>query len=138
MTAATNTFAASVAVTAVPLSAFSDKASVAAYYECSGTMATCIASANLTTDAATVTSSGGTGAGPTFAWTKVSGDTFTIGSASSATTTFSIACGRGLTKSAVYRCTVTRGAANVTVDVNVSAEYSFSIDREPPEGSEPP
>jgi hypothetical protein len=138
MTAAINASMASVATAAVPLSAFSDKTAVSSYYECSGTMAPCIASANLTTDAATVTSSGGTGAGPTYAWTRVSGDVFTIGSAASATTTFTIACGRGLTKTAVYRCTVTRGAANVTVDIAVSAQYSFEVDRDPPKGSEPP
>jgi len=137
MTAAINASMSSVAVAAVPLSAFADKAGVSAYYECYGTASTCIASANITTDAVTVTSSGGTGAGPTYAWTQVSGDVFTITSSTSASTTFSISCARNTSNAAVYRCTVTRGAGSFTVDVNVTAEYSYASDGSPPGGEEP-
>jgi hypothetical protein len=124
-------------VTIAPLSAFADKASVAGYYACTGTVGTCLATANLSTDTVTITSSGGTGAGPTFAWTRISGDVFTVTSAATAATNFTIACGRGLTKSAIYRCTVTRGAGSVTVDVTVTAQYAYAPDGSPAIGEEP-
>ena len=124
-------------VTVAPLSGFADKASVSGYYSCTGTVGTCLASANLSTDTVTVTAFGGTGAGPTFAWTRVSGDVFTITSAATAATNFTISCGRGLTKSAIYRCTITRGAANYTVDVTVTGQYYYAADGDPPVGEEP-
>lgn len=137
MTAAINASMASVAIASIPLSAFSDKASVTSYYLCVGAVGTCPLNVTLITDAATVSSSGGTGAGPTFAWTRISGDVFTITSAASASTTFSISCARNASKSAVYRCTVTRGAGSVTVDVTVTAQYAYASDGSPPGGEVP-
>lgn len=70
--------------------------------------------------ASVVTASGGTSP-YTYAWTKVSGDTLTVTSATSASTTFSGTPGANNTLQAVYRCTVTDDvAATTTVDVNVT------------------
>jgi hypothetical protein len=75
----------------------------------------------LTTASVTVTAVNGT-PGYTYAWTWASGGTsITIGSASAATTTFSVS-GMAVDeeRSGVARCTVTdSGAATATVDVNV-------------------
>lgn len=75
-----------------------------------------------TTNSVTVTPTGGTGP-YTYAWTKDSGDVFTLSGASSASTTFSIASlPAGDTRSAVYRCTVTDSLAatcSVTIGVTV-------------------
>lgn len=71
--------------------------------------------------ATVITSTGGAGAGPTYSWTKLSGSSAILAdSPTSATTTFSAYLGFGITKTAVMRCTVTRGVDSVTVDVNVS------------------
>lgn len=73
----------------------------------------------------TVTSTGGSGAGPTFAWTRLSGSSaVSATSPSSATTTFNAIIGRfgAGTRTAVMRCTVTRGVESVFVDVPVLLE----------------
>lgn len=73
-----------------------------------------------TTPSRTVTAAGGTSP-YTYAWAKVSGDTLTVTSPTSAATTFSGTPGVGNTLHAVYRCTVTDNvAATATVDVSVS------------------
>lgn len=73
-----------------------------------------------TTPSRTVTAAGGTSP-YTYAWAKVSGDTLTVTSPTSASTTFSGTPGVGNTLQAVYRCTVTDNvAATTTVDVSVS------------------
>ena len=75
------------------------------------------ANSSLTTSSVTASLVGGTGT--TFSWAKVSGDTFTITSPSSASTTFSITgVGAGVTRSAVYRCTIN---STYTIDVSVTA-----------------
>lgn len=125
------------AVATPPLSAAPDRLSVSALYECYGTTGSCIAAANITTDTVTISSTGGTGAGPTYSWAKVSGDTFTITASTSAATAFSASVNRNTQKSAVYRCTVTRGAATYDVDVNVLAVYTYANDTDPPIGPEP-
>lgn len=75
----------------------------------------------ITTGSVTITASGG--AAPySYAWTKVSGDTFTIGSASLATTNFSGAPGPYNEMSAVYKCIVTdANSDSFAMNVNVSA-----------------
>ena len=125
------------AVATPPLSAAPDRLSVSALYECYGTTGSCIAAANITTDTVTISSTGGTGAGPTYSWAKVSGDTFTITASTSAATAFSASVNRGTAKTAVYRCTVTRGVATYDVDVNVLAVYTYANDTDPPIGPEP-
>jgi hypothetical protein len=73
-----------------------------------------------TTPTLTVTAAGGTSP-YTYAWAKVSGDTLTVTSPTTAATTFSGTPGIGNTLHAVYRCTVTDNvAATATVDVSVS------------------
>jgi hypothetical protein len=79
--------------------------------------------ANVTTDAVTVSASGGTSP-YSYSWTKVSGGTISITSNTAATTTFSAA---GLSaseaRSAVMRCTVTDSSsplATATIDVTVT------------------
>jgi hypothetical protein len=78
----------------------------------------------VTTNSVTVTPSGGTSP-YTYAWTKVSGDTFTVTSPTAAATTFSVTLGSGGLASAIYRCTVTDDAsATYTVDVSVLANIT--------------
>ena len=124
-------------VATAPLSAAPDRPSVSALYECYGTTATCVSAANMTTDTVTISSTGGTGAGPTYSWANLSGDTFTITASTSAATAFSASVNRGTQKSAVYRCTVTRGVDTYDVDVPVLAIYTYSNDTDPPIGPEP-
>lgn len=75
---------------------------------------------SITTNSVTVTPEGGTGP-YAYAWTYVSGDTFTVSSASSATTTFSATLAAGETRHGVYRCTITDSlSATASVDVPVT------------------
>lgn len=74
----------------------------------------------LTTNSVTVTPSGGT-APYTYAWSFVSGDTVTINSPTSATTTFTGDPVGYSVLSSVYRCTVTdNAAADASVTVGIS------------------
>jgi hypothetical protein len=85
---------------------------------------------DITSDSTTVTASGGTSP-YTYAWTKVSGDTLTVNSSTSATTSFT-----GTTipqwgfKTALYRCTVTDSTGGTpltaTVDVDITLERQGS------------
>lgn len=80
-------------------------------------LTTSTGSGSITTASVTASLVGGTGT--TFSWAKVSGDTFTVTSPSAASTTFSITgVGAGVTKSAVYRCTIN---STYTVDVPITA-----------------
>jgi len=78
-----------------------------------------------TSNSATATASGGSG-GYTYAWTRVSGDTYTINSSTSATTTFTTTLSNGQFKSGIYRCTVTSGGVTASADIQVDSE-SFDI-----------
>jgi hypothetical protein len=79
-----------------------------------------LGSGAVTTNATTVTPTGGTGP-YTYAWSLVSGDTFTVNSPTAATTTFTTGLTTGQDKSAVYRCTVTDSLlAEATATVGVS------------------
>lgn len=72
-----------------------------------------------TSSSATVSVKGGIGPF-TYAWTYVSGDTFTVTSASAATTTFSKVVIPNGAYIGVYRCTVTPAAGLAkTVDVSI-------------------
>lgn len=63
-------------------------------------------SGSLTSSTSTGSASGGAG-GYTYAWTYVSGDSFTINTSSTAATTFTTSLGVNVYKSGTYRCTVT-------------------------------
>ena len=80
-----------------------------------------LGSGSLTSPPATGTGSGGTGP-YTYAWTYVSGSSFTINSPGLASTTFTTSLTAGQLKSGVYRCTVTdslsaTASATITVDL---------------------
>jgi hypothetical protein len=78
---------------------------------------------SLTSDPATGTGAGGSG-GYTYAWTYVSGDSYTINSPSSATTTFTTTLASEQIKTGTYRCTVTDSASNTassTIEVQLEA-----------------
>jgi len=76
-----------------------------------------------TTNDVTITPIGGSGS-YTYSWARVSGDTYTISAATSATTHFSLSASTPTDHSAVYRCTVNDGAGQTTtVDVNVSTSH---------------
>lgn len=82
----------------------------------------------LFTNAVTVTAAGGTGSGPAYAWSRVSGSaSISAASPTSATTTFSATVYSNSPVSAQFRCTVTRGVETRTVDVFVSLEYIKGI-----------
>ena len=78
-----------------------------------------------TSSSATATASGGAG-GYTYAWTRVSGDSYTINSSTSASTTFTTTLSNGQFKSGIYRCTVTSGSVTASADIQVDFE-SFDI-----------
>jgi hypothetical protein len=66
---------------------------------------------SITSDPATGTGAGGSG-GYTYAWTYVSGDSYTINSPSSASTTFTTTLAAEELKTGTYRCTVTDSLSN--------------------------
>lgn len=80
-----------------------------------------IGGGSLTSSPATGTGAGGT-APYTYAWTYVSGNSYTIDSPGLATTTFTTSLTAGQLKSGVYRCTVTdslsaTASATITVEM---------------------
>lgn len=81
----------------------------------------------VTTNSVTVTPSGGTGP-YTYAWSKQSGDDFTVNSPTAATTTFTTQTDvseSNLSQSAIYGCLVTDSlSATFTVEVNVYAGFT--------------
>jgi hypothetical protein len=111
--AATKTAIVSVEITRIAMTASASPSTLSK----TGTAAT------LTTASTTVTPSGGT-APYTYAWTFVSGDSFTITSASAATTTFSATLNEDEFVSGIYRCTVTDSTGGTpltaTADVPVT------------------
>lgn len=91
---------------------------------------------SVTSSAAVAVASGGTSP-YTYAWTKVSGDTFTVTSPTAASTTFSTSLTNGQTKSGVYRCTATDAAsATAYDDVTVNTVSTYVPPSPPP--SNPP
>ena len=91
-------------------------------------------SGTFTTSSTTVTPSGGTSP-YTYAWAKVSGDTFTITSSTSASTTFSTSgLNEGDSISGTYRCTVTdsTGGTPLTATADVSVNFWRGYSGTPP------
>lgn len=85
----------------------------------------------VTSESVTVSSTGGSGAGPTYAWRFFSGDSgIAVSNPTAATVSFSGPVGRRQSKSAVWRCTVTRGTDSRFVDVEVTLTYNYSFNGE--------
>lgn len=79
---------------------------------------------NITSNTVTITATGGTGVGPTYSWARVSGSSAISATVpTGATTAFTASVGSNQTLSAVFRCTITRGAESVTIDVTVFLSY---------------
>lgn len=71
----------------------------------------------------TVTAVGGSGAGPTYAWSRVSGSSsITATNSGLATTAFQARVGRSQAVTARFKCAVTRGVETVEVFVDVTLE----------------
>ena len=79
-----------------------------------------------TTNAVTVTAYGGVSP-YTYAWTKVSGDTLTITSASTYSVAWTASGTAPSSKAAVWKCTVTDSAGNSTDTSNVSVSVAFQL-----------
>lgn len=79
-----------------------------------------------TTNAVVVTASGGI-TPYTYAWTKVSGDTLTISSASATSVTWSASGTAPEIKAAVWKCSVTDAMGTVIDSVGVSVGVSFNV-----------
>lgn len=78
----------------------------------------------LVSNTITATAVGGVGAGPTYAWTYVSGNTGILcNSPGTAATTFSCNLAGNRFAFATWRCTATRGVDQDSIDVRVSFEY---------------
>lgn len=78
----------------------------------------------LNTTTITATATGGTGSGPTYAWSYVSGDMgFIPSNPTSASTGWSINIPQNATKSATWKCTATRGVDTDEATVLVTADY---------------
>lgn len=79
----------------------------------------------ITTPAATATPSGGTGP-YTYAWSLMTGDTFTVDSPTASSTTFTAFLGDGLNKNAIYKVIVTDSAAATGTGYVLVGGYSTS------------
>lgn len=109
-----------------PLVGFVSPATANDTYRCVGyPPSVCVSPQVITTNAVVVTYTGGDGSSPTYAWAKVSGDTHTITSPTSASTTFSKSVERVESFSAVYRCTLTVGSETALLDVPVTTFYDY-------------
>jgi hypothetical protein len=92
---------------------------------------TCPIATTITSTSVTVSSTGGTGAGPTYLWEYVSGDTsISVSNTTATTVTFSGIVTRRNTKTARWKCTVTRGTETSVVYVDVELTYSYFVDGE--------
>lgn len=91
-----------------------------AYGSCSTASGPCQA----VTNSMTATPSGGSG-GYTYAWERVSGDTYTVTNPTSASTAFSTSASN-TSKSGVYRCKVTDSVSTVaySTSFNVSTDHN--------------
>lgn len=108
------------------LSATASTNYVSGAYNCIGT--SCATVRSITSLPVVITATGGSGTGPTYSWTRVSGDSAISATASTSDTTqFTANVPRETEYTAVFRCTVTRGTDTVTVDVNVSISYAWGV-----------
>jgi hypothetical protein len=95
------------------------------FYLCADNPPTyCPTQVSTPTNAVTISASGGTSS-YTYSWAHISGDTFTVNSPASATTTFTRTTNKNQTFSGVYRCTVSDGITSASVDVTVTSTYEF-------------
>lgn len=98
---------------------------LATAYSCTGNTTACPTPLNQTSGAATVAVVGGNGTN-VVAWTYISGDSYTINSSTSLTTTFTTSLAHNTSKSGVYRCTVTSGLQVQTIDLTVTFSYTYT------------
>lgn len=107
------------------LTATSDKSTVTKFDSCIGL--SCPTVKTVTTAAVTVTSSGGSGAGPTYQWEYVSGSSnIEVTAPTANSTTFYANLPRNTTQNAQWKCVVTRGVDTVEVFVSVTVGYIYS------------
>lgn len=86
----------------------------------------CLFVATVTTNSVTITPSGGSGAGPTYSWQYVSGDSsITPNSPTAATTTFTGNVSRNLNRSAIYKCVVVQGTDTREIQVEANISYAY-------------
>lgn len=82
----------------------------------------------MTAGPAAVTATGGTGSGPTYSWTRLSGSSgITATAPNSASTNFTALVTKNSSREATFRCTVVRGVETETVQVTVRFEYFVGI-----------
>lgn len=81
----------------------------------------------VTSGAVTVTATGGTGGGPTYAWSFSSGDSgIAISSTTAATVTFSASVARSqVSREAEWKCSVTQGVETKDIYVTVVLTYDY-------------
>jgi len=96
-------------------------------YQCSGqSPSPCPTQVTIQATPATPIAVSGGNPGPTVSWAWVSGDVFTVSNGSTLQPTFSIgSVGHNITKTGVYRCTVSDGVSSATRDVTVSVTYTW-------------
>lgn len=113
---------------------FSDTPEVTGGFVCTaigGGSNDCPFISSITSSPVVVSTSGGSGAGPTYLWERVSGNTgITVSNSTASTVTFTGAVGRRQTAEAVWKCTVTRGAESKSVGVGVLLAYNYNSNNE--------
>jgi hypothetical protein len=97
-----------------------------ASFECIGyPPSVCPVNELITTGRVYINTAGGSGAGPTYLWTRISGDVFTIENPTGQNTTFSILAHRAGSYAGVYRCATTHGAETINLDHDVVGNYTY-------------
>lgn len=113
----------------IPLHTFGlggNTAPLAGGLSASSATASQIGNGPFTTNSVTITASGGTQP-YTYAWSKVSGDTLTISSATSATVNWTASGTAPQTLSAVWNCVITDAAGRTVTSSNVSVSIAFNV-----------
>lgn len=94
-------------------------------YDCVGDTGVCPNPTNVTSDAVTVTATGGNGI-YSFSWAWVSGEVLTPTAPTSATTAFVGSLSHNEATTSVYRCTVVSNAQTEDIDVTIDLEYTYT------------
>ncbi len=109
-----------------PLAATISTATLTKDEDCEGNIVLCPTPLGITTDAVSVTATGGTSPAYAYLWEWVSGDVFTINTPTLSATTFSTSLAHNVSKSGVYKCTITSALETVVKNVTVSISYTFT------------